>query len=102
LPGVLYSCARNAGITERSVCDYASLVAQDWPLWLAIAIGSVASRALATHGDGANRVLRAAGALAAAMTATFSLGALALFLVVLPTAPSSPVLGFMGLSDIAI
>ncbi len=106
LPGVVYSCARSGPI-ERGPCDYASLVLGQWPLWLAIAVGALAARALAARalaarGNGSNDVLRAAGALAAAIAIALAMGSLLLFLVVLPNSPNVQLLGLFGLSDISI
>jgi len=100
LPGALYSC-RFTGVLEGRACDYLTLVAGRWPLWLAILTGVVLARGLSSRGRGVNDLLRAAGALGFTISVASVIGSLVLFLVVLPYRPEGPLFGLVGYGDIA-
>lgn len=97
LPGALYACARDPSFFDRP-CDYASSLAYRWPMWLALALGAIAYRLLRPSTRGANRLLRAAGALALGATIGSSLGSLYVFLVMIPSGGPQDV----GVTTIAV
>ena len=71
MPGRLLFCERSGGVSVPPVvtgCDYPSLVAEQWVVWVAIAAGALLGAALLREASGANRLLRAAGAFSLALT----------------------------------
>jgi len=78
LPGVLLFCSRSplGGQSDLRICSYADLVADRWPMWLALAIGLVAAALLRTSADGSNRFLRAAGLASISISVGGAVGAL--------------------------
>jgi hypothetical protein len=87
-PLVGYSCARNAFVPLPQPCDYPSLVASRWPVWLAVVLGAVAYRIIAERGEGSNVLLRGAGALSLGVIVGSRVGSLLLWLG-LVTTPSA-------------
>jgi hypothetical protein len=66
LPGRWVFCERSGGLAldlpNVVGCDYVSLLAEQWPMWLAVALGVVAARPFQSRAGGANRLLRGSGA----------------------------------------
>ncbi len=69
LPGRLLSCSYVGAIALGAACDFPSMVLARWPVWLALALGAVASRALARRQTGEDRLPLAAGAFSLVITA---------------------------------
>jgi hypothetical protein len=70
-PGRQYTCAQFGGQdpSRPFSCDLPGVFVDRWPMWLALAVGAIGSRWLLRAGDeGANRLLRAAGAFAVVLT----------------------------------
>jgi len=88
VPARAYSCSRApAGFEPR--CDLVAALTSGWTFWLACGLGVVASRVLLVAERRENTVLRAAGALAVATAMFQSIGLALLFLVIIPSTPSS-------------
>ncbi|HEY6959685.1 MAG TPA: hypothetical protein VI814_12750 [Candidatus Limnocylindria bacterium] len=68
VPGRLALCARVDPGLRNFTCDVPGMVADRWPMWLALALGAVAFRALALRDGGENTLLRAAGAFSLVIT----------------------------------
>jgi hypothetical protein len=76
LPVRVFSCSRApTGPIDGRACQYADMLVDRWPLWLAVAIGVVIARLLPARRGGANPLLRAAGVLSAVVTVATSVNA---------------------------
>ena len=69
VPGRLAFCARVDPALVQVSCDVPGMVADRWPMWLALALGALAFRGLALRDGGENTFLRAAGAFSLVVTA---------------------------------
>lgn len=76
LPGRVFACSGSSLGLDTGACDYRSLVMDRWPLWIALVMGVLAGRLLASRGDGANALLRAAGAFSLVVTVVTNLGSI--------------------------
>jgi hypothetical protein len=75
-PGRQYSCMQFGGRdpSRPFTCDLPDFVIDRWPMWLALAVGAAGARWLLRPGDdGANRLLRGAGAFAVVLTVATTL-----------------------------
>lgn len=68
LPARHAFCARIDPAVTSVPCDLPGMVADRWPMWLALALGAIAFRALALRDGGENTLLRAAGAFSLVVT----------------------------------
>lgn len=73
LPGRLAFCARIDPSLTSVPCDLVGMVADRWPMWLALGLGALAFRALALRDGGENTLLRAAGAFSLVVTVVANL-----------------------------
>ncbi len=66
LPGRTIFCERSGGaapdLPNVVGCDYASLLYEQWPMWLALALGVVAARLFQSRAGDGNWLLRGTGA----------------------------------------
>lgn len=69
LPGRMLFCSRIGTSGVDVACDVPSMVLARWPLWLALALGALAFRALARRETGDDRLPLAAGAFSVVITA---------------------------------
>jgi hypothetical protein len=67
LPGRTIFCERSGAAPDLPNvvgCDYVSLLYEQWPMWVALALGVVAARLFGSRAGDGNRLLRGAGAFA--------------------------------------
>ena len=73
-PGRALFCERSGGLPPDLpnvvACDLTSVVTEHWPIWLAIALGMLAARLLASRPADGNWLLRGAGAFALVTSAS--------------------------------
>ena len=68
LPSRLLFCSRAGSAFTGVPCDLPGMIADRWPLWLALALGAVAARVVASPGEGESHLFRAAGAFSLVVT----------------------------------
>lgn len=101
IPARVFSCSRTLGLAGGfptgfpSPCDYTTLITSRWYFWVALFIGVVIARAIATR-DGSNTVLRAAGVLGVASAIALSLALAALYAFFAPAAQGGSVFMLEG------
>lgn len=99
LPGQLRFCSRVGPDALSVPCDFASSVLGRWPLWLALALGAVAFRAIARRDGGEDTLLRGAGAFSLVITTVTTL-VTAVYYTVGGSLPSLTITGVYALGQI--
>jgi hypothetical protein len=76
IPVRSFTCGRRpTSIPSSIACDFPGMVAERWPLWLALVLGVGLYRLLGLRTDGPNVLLRAAGAFGLVITVASTGGA---------------------------
>lgn len=101
LPGRLLFCSRAGADITNVACDYPTMIASRWPLWLALATGVALSRVLVRREGGRDELLFAAGALSLVLTLANNVSALWLYTGTVTDARTLAVTGMASVGSIA-